>query len=277
MQTLPLRDEVAQARIRAKRAEDAMNLSQQTGIALTAIAIVERQVRALDLDEVELPGDAIVESAAAAYPELAALRDIGPDPSTPPTRQLEQRRMQLRTIDQVLRPLAADFDDLSAEVHELQHQQFRMLQQPEYAELREELDARNDIRRRASIAMGRLKARRESLLPAEKAVELFLPQAEQELAAADDPMQRELARGRLLTLLQTLDTAARAVGQHMELPDTTLLMDPDCPVAVLSDAVRALSVLRDATHTEAAKLQEKIDHQQALADQATAWMLERTG
>lgn len=277
MQVLPLREEVREARERSDAAERAMNLSQQAGVALTALSVVERQLAELDYPEFDLPGDAVIDRAIADYPELAGLADIAPTPDMAPSRRLEQRRLQLRTVDQFLRPIAATLEERSMEVHELQHQQFKLLQQPEYAELREELDRRNDIRRKGTLTMSRLRTRRQSLLPAEKAVDDFLPQAETELAHREEGINRELARARLHTLVETLDTTARTMGLEVPLPDPHSLAADDCPDAVLQEAVEALRALREAARAEAEILDEEMERVQAEIDEATAWMLERTG
>jgi len=277
MQALPLRDEVREARRRSKEAEAAMTLSQQVGIALSAVSVTERQVRGMDVDDVELPGGELVKQAIEAYPELAGLADIAPDPQAPLLKRLEQRRVQLRTIDQVIRPLASQLEERAHKVHELQHEQYQILQKPEYEELREQLNTRHATRSRCNMALGRLRGRRQSLMPAERAVEMFLPQAEQELARPDDGFNREMARGRLLTLVETLDTTARVLGLEVSLPDLSKLNDPDCDDDVLHEAARALHVLQDAARVEVEELDAEIERLEAELEEATDWMLAVTG
>ena len=205
MQELPLRDEVRKARETAKRAEQAMSLSQQVGIALSAVSVCERQIRGMDVDELELPGEEAVAEAIAEWPELEGLSGIAPKPDTPLMHQLAQRRMQLRTIDQVIKPYVRQFEEASAKVHELQMQQFQVLQRPEYTDLREQLEEKGRTRTRCTIALGRLRGRRQTLLPAIKSVEMFLPQTRAEMSDLDEGLNREMARGRLLTLIGTID------------------------------------------------------------------------
>lgn len=277
MNVLPFADEVREARALAAQAEKAANLSQRIGIVLSAVSITERQVRSIDTDEVEIPGAEVIAEAIDTYPELAGLSAIAPDPSTPALRQLAQRRLQLKTIDQLVRPLAADHHERMTRVHELQHQQIKALQDPRFDALRAELDARGEVRRKGFMTVSRLRSRRQSMLPTERAIDDFLPQVQTELDNEGSARDLEFARMRLLTLVDTLGITARSVGMEAHLPDTTVLADPDCSRASMEAAVAGLQQLRAATQIEIEMLEAEISRIEAEIDEATEWMVSRTG
>lgn len=277
IQRLPLADEIAEARVRAKRAESAALLLQQCGIALSAAAVIGRQLESIANYDYELPGTDVVEQGMEEWSELAGLADIQPDPDAPFRKQLEQRRLQLRTVEQVLQPEAAKQDTLNHRVHELQHEQSHIMRQPEWDELREALNVRAEVRRKCINTLARLRMRRQSLLPSSSAIDEFLPQLRHELDHLDEGFNRQFARNRLLTLVTTISATARALNLYAQLPDPSLLLSADTEDQVLHDAVTALEVLRDAAGRETETLQAEIDRVQAELDEATEWMLARTG
>ncbi|MBW2254089.1 MAG: hypothetical protein JRI25_05755 [Deltaproteobacteria bacterium] len=131
---LPMVDEIRETRRIAMEATDAaVHLSRVRGI-LNTLAMLDRKLTAQPNAEFPLPGDDVVEELSERWTSLSDLTAAGPRPTQSIREQLRFRRQQMEAAQQLLAPLARRQNALAEELHELQHKQRDLMEDPKYAE-----------------------------------------------------------------------------------------------------------------------------------------------
>lgn len=162
---LPLAEEIREARRLADEAQDAMVHTQQVNVTITSIDLLDLQARGGDNAGMPLPGDDVVYRLCERWPQLADLPSTGPRPTQPYREQLRLRRLQMQSALQLLNPIARESAVRSQRLHDLQHEQRHLLEDPKYAEALTEITRLSADRNDAQFVLAPLEQRLSALTP----------------------------------------------------------------------------------------------------------------
>ncbi len=141
--SLPLADEIREARAAHDQSAGARQLLQRVTTAIEAVDTIERQCERFPQNEGRVPGEDLISEIAEAWPILADLHAADPRPASPFSEQLQARRTQLVLAQQTLRPVARQLIERLERLHDLQQEQQRLLHDPRYAPILQDIQALN--------------------------------------------------------------------------------------------------------------------------------------
>lgn len=274
---LPLFEEVREARRLAVESDQAARLHTQAGTTLSALSIAGRRItHGVELPS-SLPGDDLIDEAIQAFPHLNSIAELAPAVELPAEQRLARRRQQLLALQELLAPIASQQQARAARVHALQHEQFHHLSDPAYAELRQGIEERNRYRADVQLAIIDQRNRLNGLAPACEGLDQLLPMIAAELEHLDDPVARSRAASRLTAATRIVGPALAVASISVPLPASiaagTVTVDDDG----LRAALDAWTRLAAALHSERDACQAELERLTRTYDDATAWILERTG
>jgi hypothetical protein len=251
MAYLPHVDEIRDLRARAVRADRAYHLvveAEALSRSISALAPVVVE------GEFEPPGVEFVGRATQVFPELQVVESID---GSPMVRVLQQ----VRTIAQLLAPYANQSGTLAERLHHLQHHQAEALQEPEFAELREQINQKNaeklDSQRIVQALSGRVVALRSVLTVFEPMLEAF--------RTDDDPEVVEAWLSHSITGLEAVTELAA--------PGWTIL---DAEGSAEERVRRAKEKLAQL-HGLLASSEDDLERAQQHITEVEQWIMERTG
>lgn len=271
---LPLKLEVAAARVAATRAETAMWLKTEADSLLSAFRTLQHGASSDGGRPAELPGEEAIARGIASFDELAGLHDLQPSPAADLNQRLHARKLQLQALATTLAPIAAEHNALSRKVHQLQHQQMHLLKAPEYASIMAELTARSDERLAESQAADELGGAALRLEVGVVGVDPITDAVHADLLRSEAPAAVPRAKARLIGLVETLADAAAQAGLDLTLPPIDDEPWTEARIrSTLDEACRAAAKLS----ARATELRAEQRERRARAEAATAWITDRTG
>lgn len=276
---LPLAEEIRATRAAAVRADAASHaLVELAGATLTAEIIAAQLESRPDL-VIDVPG---VELLARLTPRF----DL-PDPVLPDGTLLERIEavlVHLRHATEVLRPIAALASGLGDRMHQLQHEQGDLFEDPRYAD---EVAVMREIaqrREQVAAALGPLQLSKTYSAAVVPRVGAFEQNIREALArATNDPRQRpaiartaaEVARICLDTLASMCESGRLRIDVP-RMPDITAL-DRDGHIAAAAAAADALARFHDELAPVMAASDAELARLQAEYEELTRQVLELTG
>jgi hypothetical protein len=228
---LPYAEEITALRARVDAGQEAMKLNQLVKSALTAISVVEVQYGQGMPVPHEIPGEEVVDTAAALLPQLAELHSVGRGATDYATR-LASRRQQLMLAGENLQPVIDEIEGIAAELHTLQHKQHHELEKPEWSEAVAELKRLSHARDQLALQMAPLRTQIAHIGPMREMLLAFHPQLQEELVAAartEDPDGRIAWRAGMMSqqMLVGLADVVNTLGLAIAFPVEPML--PDAP------------------------------------------------
>jgi len=282
---LPLVEEIREARRLAEEAQDATVHYQQVQTVIASLGVLQRQAASLPSTDVTIPGGELVEAMSERWSALADLPTIGPRPTQELLEQLRMRRQQMESASQLLQPIVEDAERRSGALHQLQHQQGHLLEDPKYSEQVAELQRLANDRAEARSRLDPLHHRLKGVEPAYKVVSSFAERL-------DDMIREEMAlpgaaawRAALVArdLVSTLDGLLAEL--RLDVPHPAPLEVPDTPDPAhadeLLDKARGVKAELDdlvvALKAEHEHLRGSVDALQERYDELTQQIVDRMG
>ena len=275
---LPLVEEVREARRLADESQLASLQLNRISAALVAISLLTEKPSSLDS---EIPGRDIVEELAEEWPALSDLEAIGPRASQDFRAQLFSRQTQLRSAEALLRSVADDLSRRSGELHELQHRQRHLLEDPRYARDVAELGAIGAERGQVDQSLQPLKHRQVLLVPALEVATHLTSQLSERLANCDGTaltMQLPFFANGVLDGLRLMMTHLKLATPLPENLPTDLTDYPDGdPLPATRDLMTELEALRTSLLTVTGEVNDRVHALEERHAELTAVLLERMG
>jgi hypothetical protein len=218
---LPFADEIRDARRAAEEASRAAIDLTRIDAAAMSIGVFQGQLRFRpDLVLDPLPGEALIQTLAETWPVLGDLGSSTPRAAEPTPIRLEARGQQLELARRTLRALARDAETLAHSLHDLEHKQREMLEQPRYAAEAAELGRLVALRDEILRDLRPAEQRAAMLRPMAAVVQPFLTRLREELANREQPDPRGFHAWRAITLARAIleSLASVLTPIHMEIP-----------------------------------------------------------
>lgn len=276
---LPLSDEVRKARRLAEEAADATGFHLEAGGLLTTLSVLRQTVElGADLER-DLPGSELIEKALARFPFLEPVRNAEPEPSAGDLERLTGRIQQIRALQTMLTPYASAQEERSAALHELQHRQHHELIKPEFAEIHEQIHERGEIRKREHLRIADLRHRLATLSPINATLQRFAPAfvSELERCTEREPITIERLRRRIIAVRQMVFDTAAALKLDVQGIAAPSLEAKETDLATLTRAVQAMCQLAELFEQEQDRVSALMQESQRAYQDATDWILDRTG
>lgn len=284
---LPLVDEIRTARAAVDASQAAMRFRQRLVAARTAMAIVEAQhARGLPVPP-DLPAEDLIRELASHFRELADLPSVC-RPTDPLDVRLRQRAVQLDLASQMLAPLVEAAEQDAAVLHDLQHRQHHLLEQPEWSEAVAELAELGKQRDEIALRMAPLRHQLALVGPVREMLLGFHPQLEAELVLAartEDPHGLVAWRAAVMAhnQLSGLAGVIQQLGLAILLPVEPAVPDAPHPRhrrrlrKEAGEVLEWMVVLADALADHGEVLAQRMDAEQAALDAAEGALKERMG
>jgi chromosome segregation ATPase len=282
---LPLADEIRETRrIAMESTEAAVHLNRVRGI-LNALALLDRQLTIQPDADYPLPGDDLVEDICERWPSLSDLTTIGPRPTQSFREQLRSRRQQMEAAQQILGPLAKRQSTAADELHELQHKQAHLLEDPKFAEAVAELGTLKTKRDRVASELQPMYQHVNTVASLHKLAVTFLARIDATIETANAQPESAALRataivGSLVTALaqvrDSLELAVELPGE-LEIPDQT---DPEHHEKVFAevDRIRAgIASTIEALENVIATHKGKVDTLQQRLEEVQQQLIDRMG
>lgn len=277
--TLPLSEEVRKARRSAVEADAAAAFHEEARSALLAVSVMTQRLASSPDVAIEIPGEDLIERAAARFPHLAPLHDVWPGSEAPAADRARARTEQLRSLQQLLAPISQDQARRAAEITRLQQEQARHLQEPAYAELRAAINERLELRESLRTKISALQLQRTTLQVPCAVIEGFLPTVGSDIdSVLTEPRHRVVAATKILA---ARDLIATHLAEHPLAPHVPKFSDPvlsrESNYETLAAGARALAELGHRVTTARDEILQQESDLEARFEEATQWILARTG
>ncbi len=283
---LPLVEEIREARRLADEAQSAAIFQQRIHNALTAVAVVQRQLASLPSEAgVAIPADELIDALAEQWRQLSDLPAAGPRAMHSVAERLRMRRMQLEAADQLISPIARESEARSHHLAHLQQAQQQALADPKFASAVAELQRVGVERERTRVQLEPLKMKMQAIDPSTRVVRSFVEHLDQ-VIASDMPIPGAAAwRAGVVAR----DLAAAVDGLLHELhfevshpvpptiPDAPSVEDADATMAAAIQTRDALTELLAALEGEHAQLSVAMTSLQERYDGLTQQIVDRLG
>lgn len=277
--TLPLSEEVREARRSAVESDAAAAFHEEARSALLAVSVMTKRLASAPDVAIEIPGDDLIDRAITRFPHLAPLRDVWPGGGAPAARRARARAEQLRSLQQLLAPISQDQARRAAEVTRLQQEQARHLQDPAYAELRAAINERLGLRESLRTQISALQLQRTKLQVPCAVVEGFLPTIRSDIdRARTEPRHRAVASSKLHA---ARDLIATHLADDPLAPQVPRFSDPvlsgQSSYETLVAGAKSLTELGQRITAARDDLLQQESDLEAQFEDATQWILNRTG
>ena len=268
---IPYRDEIREVRAKARRSEVAADLVRRARLIETELQVLRRQAELAPELPVATPGEPVIEEAIEAFPHLDALRQAAPDPAATGLARLTARVQQMRSLIQLLEPVASEYREHQHSLHHLSKAQGEALMAPEHDGHRAALQSHRREHAEASHTLQGLLLQRQVLEPLRILLSTLIPQARDLLAPPNPTLG---ARTMTATLCEQVAVLIEDTTLSLDLPDPSEVTDaPSTIEAALARLDRTLA----AVDQEAQRLDALVEAARARADEHEGWLREHLG
>jgi hypothetical protein len=274
---LPLVDEIREMRRRAEESTDAhLHLTRVRAI-LNTLALLDRKLTGHPGVDIELPGDNLIEELCERWPALSDLTTIGPRPTQSFRERLRLRRQQMESAQQMLGPFARRQNELAEGLHELQHEQAHLLEDPKYAKAVAELGSIAAERDRVALELQPIHQYVNTHRSMLKLAESFLARIDDTIATTGNrpgvsSVRAATIAGSLVDALAQVRDSLQLkveVPEGLEVPDE---IDPEQDDALFAEVDRIRSGIAATIEAIEAEIAAHEDNRAALQQQLEAVM-----